>query len=309
MSFNTPILLIAWRRPNHLKQVIAALKKVNPKYIYAAVDGPRIGLEFEVERQLIKQTKEVICNEIDWDCKVTTLFRDENLGCAEGVASAITWFFENVNEGIILEDDCIPNRTFLYLSEFCLKKHRMNKNVGMISGNNHTMIIPSIYKYTFSIHGKIWGWATWSDRWEKFSEIRKRNFLDIKSQIDLNFPELKHNKFLNKWLIEADTYHGTNETWDYDWGLTRYYFGWLTIRPLYNVVANVGFDEMATHTFSSDHKGYYHKTRNYVLNLRITPRVRPNRMRDVVLEKNFIKFQETVKIVFSRLYHFMFDRF
>ena len=102
MDFNIPILLIAWRRPEHLKKVIAVLRIIKPKSVYVAIDGIRNGDEFYLERQNIKSTKDIIFSEINWECELHTLIRENNMGCALGVSSAITWFFDNVEYGIIL---------------------------------------------------------------------------------------------------------------------------------------------------------------------------------------------------------------
>ena len=48
---------------------------------------------------------------VDWDCDVKKLYRQKNLGCKIAMSNAITWFFENVEEGIILEDDCLKEVT------------------------------------------------------------------------------------------------------------------------------------------------------------------------------------------------------
>jgi hypothetical protein len=232
--FKTPILLIAWRRPNHLKQVITALKKVKPKNIYAAVDGPRIGLEFEEERQLIKQTKEIIRNEIDWDCKVTTLFRDENLGCAKGVSSAITWFFEHVEEGIILEDDIVITENGLKFFEWGLNKFRHKESIWMISAWNpyNTFGISLIQNYFY-----CWGWATWKRTWQKYS-------------LELPDPKLKYSYFSIIQQLWEKTYQETIsiDTWDYPMQFWMFKYKAKAVMSPENYVDNVGFDSLGVHT-------------------------------------------------------------
>ena len=107
MAYPVPILLIIWRRPNTTKQVINAIKNIQPSSIYIASDGPRLGLEDELEK--VNLTRDLALNSIDWHCEVKTRFSEINLGCRDGVSSAISWFFEHVNEGIILEDDVLPH--------------------------------------------------------------------------------------------------------------------------------------------------------------------------------------------------------
>jgi hypothetical protein len=40
MTFNTPVLLIAWRRPHTTQQVINAIRAVKPTRMFVACDGP-----------------------------------------------------------------------------------------------------------------------------------------------------------------------------------------------------------------------------------------------------------------------------
>ncbi|HEY7823002.1 MAG TPA: hypothetical protein VIG24_09225, partial [Acidimicrobiia bacterium] len=98
-----PVLIIAFNRPDHLKVLIERLREVQPRSIYLAVDGPR-GPQDEAQ---VRECQ-ALASTIDWTEDVHTQFQDSNLGCGNGVTAAITWFFDNVGRGIILEDDIIP---------------------------------------------------------------------------------------------------------------------------------------------------------------------------------------------------------
>ena len=108
--FSTPILFLVFNRPDTTQKVFQAIKSVQPPKLYIAADGPRMNKEGEVE--LCKEVKDLIENEIDWDCDVYTLFRSENLGCGKAIQGALDWFFNFENEGIILEDDTLPSPFF-----------------------------------------------------------------------------------------------------------------------------------------------------------------------------------------------------
>jgi hypothetical protein len=73
---------------------------------------------------------------VDWDCEIKTLFRDHNLGCKHGCISAIDWFFENEEMGIILEDDILPDHSFFKYCEDLLIKHYDDNTVIHINGAN-----------------------------------------------------------------------------------------------------------------------------------------------------------------------------
>ena len=120
MSFDVPVLLLTWRRPDTTRQVLDALRAVAPTKLYVASDGPRN----QAEAKAVQATRDLISEHIDWSCQIKTRFCAENQGCQLGVSSAITWFFEHEEAGIVLEDDCVPHPDFFVycreLLERCL---------------------------------------------------------------------------------------------------------------------------------------------------------------------------------------------
>src|SRR5277367_265131 len=113
-NYRIPILFLIFNRPGCTTDTFEAISKIKPKKLYVAADGPRPGKPGE--NALCEETREIV-NKIDWDCDVKTLFRESNLGCKNAVSSAITWFFENEEMGIILEDDCMPAQSFFPFCE------------------------------------------------------------------------------------------------------------------------------------------------------------------------------------------------
>ena len=107
--FTTPILFLVFNRPDTTQHVFNAIKQVKPKHLFVAADGPRLHRQGEAEKC---EAVRSIIHQINWDCELKMLFREENLGCKLAVSSAITWFFEHVEQGIILEDDCLPDLSF-----------------------------------------------------------------------------------------------------------------------------------------------------------------------------------------------------
>jgi GT2 family glycosyltransferase len=100
----TSILFLIFNRPQTTEKVFQAIKDTKPPKLYIAADGPRkdkVG-----EREKCEETRR-IATQIDWDCEVKTLFRDENLGCGKAVSDAVSWFFQNEEEDIVLEDDVL----------------------------------------------------------------------------------------------------------------------------------------------------------------------------------------------------------
>ena len=101
------------RRPKETIEVLDSLRKIKPSKIFISCDGPRLGNQEEAIK--VKKTQEVCKELINWDCEIKWQIFQTNLGCKMGVATAINWFFDNVKEGIILEDDTLPSNSF-YLS-------------------------------------------------------------------------------------------------------------------------------------------------------------------------------------------------
>ena len=114
---NTAVLLLIFNRLETTKQVFEAIRKAKPPRIYIAADGPRPGILDEKEK--VRKVRDHVLDKIDWNCKVKTLLREKNLGCKYAVSSAISWFFENEEMGIILEDDCLPSQSFFGFAKNC----------------------------------------------------------------------------------------------------------------------------------------------------------------------------------------------
>jgi hypothetical protein len=242
---NVPLLFLIFNRPDTTQQVFDEIRKAQPPQLFVAADGPRKNQVADYE--LCKKTREII-HQVDWDCKVFTRFQDENLGCRHAVSSAITWFFSNVEEGIILEDDCIPDQSFFRFCQDLLEKYRDDERIMMVSGNNFQFgKRRTNYSYYFSKYFHIWGWATWKRAWNYYD-------VDMKS-----WPKIKDGRWLKDILkdknaekfwekIFENTFRGTINTWDFQWVFSCWIQNGLAILPNVNLVKNIGFDGNATHT-------------------------------------------------------------
>ena len=157
-KLETPVLFLVFNRPDTTAQVFEAIRQAKPPRLYVASDGAREDKEGELEK--VKQVREIV-SQVDWNCEVKTLFRDKNLGCKIAVSSAIDWFFEQEEMGIILEDDCLPHPTFFRFCQELLERYRDDERIGMISGNNFQFGRKCTdYSYYFSMYSHIWGWAS-----------------------------------------------------------------------------------------------------------------------------------------------------
>lgn len=245
----TAVLFLVFNRPEVTAQVFEAIRQAKPPRLYVAADGAREGRDGEAER-CAKVRR--IATAVDWPCEVKTLFRDKNLGCKMGVSSGISWFFENEEEGIILEDDCLPSQSFFWFCEEMLGRYRGDTRVWQVCGSAFVAVFASLQRdasYLFSKYGPIWGWASWRRAWVNYdSEM-------------LNWPYMKEALWLNsaysdaaerkaKLILGDKLFQNQIDTWDYQWGFNKNFQSALSIVPIHNLVVNVGFGADATHTKS-----------------------------------------------------------
>src|SRR3954469_1056167 len=218
----TPVLLIIFNRPDTTRAVFEAIRQARPPKLYVAADGPRPNKESDAIR--CELTREII-NDVDWDCEVHTLFRETNLNCGVAPSSAFTWFFENEEQGIILEDDCLPSQSFFWYCEELLDRYKDDSRVMHIGGNNFLdgWHKDKDYSYYFSRSGHIWGWATWRRAWQKFDfNISLYNKLRDRGQFDGFFLNSLERRYRMKKFEETVERHGRADWWDYQWDFARY---------------------------------------------------------------------------------------
>jgi len=166
-SRRTAVLFVVFNRLNTTKQVFAAIRKAKPYRLYVAADGPRVAKSGEVAK--VKAVRDYVRENIDWDCEVKTLFRENNLGCKYAVSSAVDWFFENEEMGIILEDDCLPHPDFFDFCAKLLECHVHDDRVSVVTGNNfQNGIKRGGFAYYFSKYSHCWGWASWRRAWQQY---------------------------------------------------------------------------------------------------------------------------------------------
>jgi hypothetical protein len=248
-SSSTPaVLLIAWRRPETTAQVMAAISSARPSRFFVAIDGPDENLR-PGETAKVQATIDQIERLIDWPCRVERQYSVNNLGCRASVTSAIDWFFQNVDEGIILEDDCVPHPEFFPYCGELLERFRHSTQVMCISGDNSARVAtPGPASYSFIRYPQIWGWATWRRAWDRYdrdlmSYQQARADGTWRRAVPHAFERETFERVLDR-IVEC----GEPDTWDYQWAATLLLERGLSVHPAINLITNVGFGESATHT-------------------------------------------------------------
>ena len=246
---HTPVLFLIFNRPDTTKRVFDAIRKAKPPRLYIAGDGPR--KEKTGEKEKVAMTRDIAL-QIDWPCEVYTLFRENNLGLRQAVGSAITWFFKHEEQGIILEDDCLPHEDFFSFCEVLLERYKHNTEVFSITGSNFQKGRKwGRHSYYFSRYPHIWGWATWRRAWQHFdsefsfwpdfkkSAAWKKGFSNF---LFRNYHENIFNQVYNREI----------KSWASIWRATIWYNKGIVATPNVNLISNIGFGADATHTLNEN---------------------------------------------------------
>lgn len=239
------ILFLIFNRPEPTQRVFDALRCARPARLYVAADGPRptkVG-----ESDLCAKTRRIV-DHIDWPCEVRTLFRDQNLGCRAAVSDAITWFFDHEEEGIILEDDCLPSPDFFRFCDVALSTWRHELRVMHIGG--HVLIDgPASEDMLFSHLVPIWGWATWRRAWQQYDSEMTR----IGTLHTLPLRDWYGSQYRNVVKAIENVCFGKVDAWGARWVLTVMANQGLSVLPRVNLISNIGFGSDATHTTVDSH--------------------------------------------------------
>jgi hypothetical protein len=250
---HSAVAFIIFNRPQLTERVFAQIAKARPRKLLVIADGPRT--RYPDDERNCAAARAVI-DGVDWDCEILTNYSDVNLGCASRVATGLTWVFNNVEEAVVLEDDCVPNASFFQFCDELLEYYRNDERVMHISGNNCLSVGRRISgSYLFSIYTLSWGWATW-----------RRAFRHYDPAIKL-WPALRRTQWLcdllgepsavERWQRTFDrTYADIRavNTWDYQWLFACWAQHGLSILPRNNLVCNIGYGRNATHTTSVNNK-------------------------------------------------------
>lgn len=296
--FDVPVLLLVFNRPDETQRVFDAVKQLRPAKLYVAADGPRA--HRETDKALSEKTR-AIFNQVDWPCEVITLFREQNLGCGPAVSSAITWFFEQEEMGIILEDDCLPTPSFFHFCRTMLHHYQADERVMQVCGSNfqrgHQRGEASYY---FSMFSYIWGWATWRRAWKHYNYTLS----NIKDVSELHLDTYTSNSGIKRYWSHTFLFSKKQQfnTWDYQWALCILKQKGLSLVPNVNLVTNIGNTDNSTHSSADDHSWTVNQQAGELVEFVHTKSVEVNREADAyfydqALKPNNNLVQKVVKTI------------
>lgn len=282
---DTSILFLVFNRPETTSKVFEAIRLARPARLYVAADGARSDRDGEEQRCAEVRR---IATAVDWPCELRLLFRDRNLGCRQAVSSAITWFFENEPEGIILEDDCLPDPSFFPYCRALLERYRHDPRIMVITGNNYQETMQDYSaSYYYSIYNHCWGWATWGRAWKLYDhDLSCFHPITAKHLLHQLSDEPEFERFWCDVLNRVKA--GQIDTWDYQWTWSCWLHDGLTCTPSVNLVSNIGFGDNATHTKNPQSRLANLPTQPIGLTLTAPSEVRPaKRFDELVSRQNY----------------------
>lgn len=252
-----PVLLLTFNRPKHLRQVLTEVLKADPSELYVFQDGVRDNVN--ADKGKCEEVRRVL------DELVSTYKKDHadfvfrfrqaphNLGCGAGPATGITWFFENVESGIVMEDDCLPHPDFFGYCEELLERYKDTPQVRVINSTLYHDRWRCEASYGFSRYFITGAWAAWRRTWEGFD-------LDLR---DVDACLLRHKvKRLTKNTTEANWWYfktleiqrdkSKKSYWDFQLQVQLFMHDAITLHPAVNLISNIGFDAEGTHTLANE---------------------------------------------------------
>lgn len=256
IALQTPVVMLVFNRPDLTRRTLAAVATAKPEKLFVVADGPRPG---NPDDERLCGEVRALFDHLDWPCEVVRRFAETNRGLDPNIEAGIDWVFGQVDQAIILEDDCIADPTFFVYCEELLERYRDEKRVWMISGDTHE--VPEAYfgdySYDFATWASIWGWATWADRWQAHRKLFDRQHVPVDQPGQLVPPhrvEPAHphpdalvseagRRHFTKVAFDTDP---TSYFWDHHWWVTMISQDGLAAVPRHNLIENDGYGEGAT---------------------------------------------------------------
>jgi hypothetical protein len=241
---SSPVAFLLYNRPQRTAAVFERIAEARPSKLLLVADGPKPG-----EADRCKAAREAVLNHIDWPCELLCDLAESNLGCRQRVSSGLDWVFSQVDQAVILEDDCVPDPTLFRFFDQMLLRYRDDTRVMMISGFNPLRQgwKSDTQQYHFSYCGSIWGWASWRRAW-RFYDVEMTLWAreEVRNRIKDVFvdPQL----YTGRMQAYEKCFRGEIDTWDFQWSFARAIQSGLSVVPAQNLVSNIGFGADATHT-------------------------------------------------------------
>lgn len=245
---NTPVAFLVFNRPECTARTLAAIREARPPRLLVVADGPRPGNSND--RARCSEVRALIDRLVDWPCLVERNYAAENMGCAQRVASGLTWAFSCCERLVVIEDDCLPDPSFFRFCDELLDRYADDTRIGQISAcPRYFSAVRRSASYLFSRYGAIWGWASWRRAWASYS-INLETWPRFSSTGGLEAVVQSRAEHELRSALYQRLYEAPPDTWDFQWGYAKLSQGMLSIVPCRNLVENIGFAGGGAHIAS-----------------------------------------------------------
>jgi len=237
------LLIIAYLRPQNLESILEIALRSDVRRFYISIDFPRIPSEenMELNSQVVSIAQRYA--KIS-GLEVNIFTRGGNVGCSAAVLSSCDWFFKNVEQGIIIEDDCIPTEDFFLYCKDSIDVLRQREDVWLACGTQFAPI-NSDWPWHLSKYPLTWGWATTRSKWKQISACLQDSTYNLQQSrtSDISLTEAIY------WDAGSSrALRGISDAWDTPLVQRMLLNSKLAILPTVSLVSNIGNDNFATHT-------------------------------------------------------------
>lgn len=238
----TPIVLLAYNRPDALRRTLAALSAdalASRTDLFIRIDGPRK----EADAENVKAVREVALTARGFR-SVDVHWETENRGLAPAVIAGVEQVLESFETVIVLEDDLVTHPGFLSFLNEGLEKYADVPEVFSVCGYSNLVRMPSGYGFDayFCPRSSSWGWATWRDRWQSVDWNPTPASLQKNALAFNRWGGSDCAKMLRAWM------EGRNSSWAIRFCYSQFLQGKVSLFPTWSLVdPSAGFAGDGTH--------------------------------------------------------------
>jgi hypothetical protein len=255
------VLICGFERLSSLKKILDSDFLDSFQNVLISLDGTESSAIRSLQLEIIGKSR--VAN------RVVLRNQEVNQGLYLAMRRAIDWAFSQLDFCVILEEDCIPSK---HASRYLMSHLNSTKNIDMHlnfsrhAPRNFLNKQASECKYPF-----VWGWGASRSIWERSrfitSDLDRDKFhysLDRIAPGNLAFSQFWMNMFDASFKISM-VREGLSEVlldesngfiaWNLNSWATPYTLSYWSnnvnpksIRPPFNMIKNVGFDALATHS-------------------------------------------------------------
>ena len=128
-----------------------------------------------------------------------------------------------------------------------MSKYRDDRNIGSICGYNPLDPKPEKNdRIIISNYPSLWGWGTWKRGWENYSLKTDSHYLYKLTTIYRHIKHLRYTMYIMNILRGVEKREV--DTWCAQFGFMFAEYQYKVVYPPINLIENVGFSDLATHT-------------------------------------------------------------